>query len=337
MSGRIGLDARCTDQMSAGMKTYARELSERLPQVAPDRTFVRFTEGKNFGWEEQVVLPLAMRRARLDLIHFLSLYVPLVAPAPSVVTIHDLIHLRFPKQFKAKVGPYYRTVVRHACARAARVITDDERTVDDLERYLQVDRAKVRVIPLGVDDRFLENASPVAADRPYLLYVGNHRKHKDLKTLFDAWTTLPQTLGLDLYVTGRDDFDGELQRRSTEGRAIVALGDVSTERLASYYAGATALISPAWREGFGLPMLESMAMGCPVVASAEAVPQVLAPAAWTFSAGDPAALRNALQDLLADQGRRERFVKLGREIARSLTWDRCARATADVYREVLER
>ena len=107
---RIGLDARSTDQMSAGMKAYARELAERLPQVAPEFTFVRFTQGSNFGWEEQVALPLAMRRARLDLAHFLSLYVPLIAPAPSVITIHDLIHLRFPKQFKAKVGPYYRTV-----------------------------------------------------------------------------------------------------------------------------------------------------------------------------------------------------------------------------------
>jgi glycosyltransferase involved in cell wall biosynthesis len=335
-AARIGLDARSTDQMSAGMKAYARELSERLPQVAPDFTFVRFTQGRNFGWEEQVALPLAMRRARLDLAHFLSLYVPLIAPAPFVITIHDLIHLRFPKQFKTKVGPYYRTVVRRACARAARVITDDERTVADLERFLHVDRAKVRVIPLGVDDRFLEAAAPFASARPYLLYVGNHRRHKDLHTLFEAWTALAEETPHDLYLTGRDDFGGELQRRSTPGRGIVALGDVSTERLASYYAGAAALISPAWREGFGLPMLEAMAMGCPVAASAEAVPGVLAPAAWTFAAGNAAELRATVIELLADEGRRNRFVNVGREIARSLTWDRCARATADVYREVLE-
>jgi glycosyltransferase involved in cell wall biosynthesis len=335
-AARIGLDARSTDQMSAGMKAYARELAERLPQVAPEFTFVPFTQGRNFGWEEQVTLPLAMRRARLDLVHFLSLYVPLIAPAPSVITIHDLIHLRFPEQFKAKVGPYYRTVVRRACARAARVITDDERTVADLERFLRVDRAKVRVVPLGVDDRFLEAAAPFAGDGPYLLYVGNHRKHKDLHTLFEAWSGLEEETALDLYVTGHDDFGGELQRRSTQARRIVALGDVSTERLASYYAGAAALISPAWREGFGLPMLEAMAMGCPVVAAAEAVPGVLAPAAWTFPAGNAAQLRATVMDLLADEGRRGRFVNLGREIARSLTWDRCARATADVYREVLE-
>jgi len=322
--------------MSVGMKAYARELAGRLPDVAPEFAFVQFTQGRNFGWEEQVALPLAMRRARLDLVHFLSLYVPWVAPAPSVITIHDLIHLRFPEQFKAKVGPYYRTVVRRACARAARVITDDERTVADLERFLHVEPSKVRVIPLGVDDRFLESAAPHVGARPYLLYVGNHRAHKDLKTLFEAWTALAGETALDLYVTGPDDFGEAVLRRTAAGGAFVALGDVSTERLASYYAGATALVSPAWREGFGLPMLEAMAMGCPVVATAEAVPGVLAPAAWTFAAGNAVQLRSTLAQLLADEGQRARFVNLGRGIARSLTWDRCARTTAGVYREVLE-
>ena len=146
--------------------------------------------------------------------------------------------------------------------------------------------------------------------------MGNHRRHKDLHTLFEAWTALAEETPHDLYVTGRDDFGGELQRRSTPERGIVALGDVSTERLASYYAGAAALISPAWREGFGLPMLEAMAMGCPVAASAEAVPGVLAPAAWTFAAGNAAELRATVIELLADEGRRNRFVNVGREIAR---------------------
>ena len=147
---RVGLDARMTRQMSVGMKTYAAEITARLPRVAPEYEYVAFSDGGNFGWNEQVRMPLAMRRARLDLIHFLALYVPLAVPAKFVVTIHDLIHLRFPQYFKAKVTPYYQTVVRWACARASRVITDDARTVDDLVELLGVDRGKVRVIPLGV-------------------------------------------------------------------------------------------------------------------------------------------------------------------------------------------
>jgi glycosyltransferase involved in cell wall biosynthesis len=333
---RVGLDARMTRQLSVGMKAYASELVARLPQVAPEFAYVVFDRGGNFGWEEQVRLPIAMRRARLDLTHCLSLYAPVLVPRPSILTIHDLIHLRFPEFFKAKVRPYYETVVRYACARARCVITDDPRTVDDLARFLGVDARKVRVVPLGVGEAFLHGGQPQVGARPYLLYVGNHREHKDLPTLFEAWSALPETYGVDLYLTGPDDFDGELQRRRTAGRQIVALGDVTVEELIGYYAGARALVQPALCEGFGLPMLEAMAVGCPVVACEDAVPRVLESAALTFAARDVAGLRAQLEMLLGDEGQRSRLVNLGREIARTLTWDRCARATADVYQEVLE-
>lgn len=335
-AARIGLDARLTRQLSDGMQTYVRELVARLPVVAPEYTYVPFARGGNFGWREQVALPLSMRRAKLDAVHFLSQYVPVLLPRRFVMTIHDLIHLRFPQYFKTKVGPYYTTVVRHACARARRVITDDERTVDDLEEFLSVDRAKVRVIPLGVNEVFAGAAEPYAAARPYFLYVGNHREHKDLATLFEAWSNLPLRYGVDLLLTGEDDFGGELQRRSSGGRAIVALGHVSAQRLAGYYAGARALVQPALREGFGLPMLEAMAGGCPVVASADAVPRALAPAALTFPTRDAVALGAMLARLLDDEGLRTRAINQGCDVARQLTWDRCARATADVYSEVLE-
>jgi len=334
---RVGLDARLTRQMSIGMKTYAGEIVARLPRVAPEYSYFVFSKGANFGWREQVQLPLAMRRARLDLVHFLSQYVPLMLPSRFVITIHDLIHLRFPQYFKAKVGPYYRSVVRRACARARCVITDDERTIDDLVEFLGVERAKVRVIPLGVSESFLDAAVAFSAERPYLLYVGNHREHKDLATLFDAWSALPESSSVDLYLTGPDDFGGELQRRATPSRAIVALGDVTTERLASYYSGARALVQPALREGFGLPMLEAMAAGCPVIACRDALPRALEGAAQSFPARDSAALRLELERMLADEGLRGRAINSGREVARRLSWDRCARATADVYREILEQ
>jgi glycosyltransferase involved in cell wall biosynthesis len=336
-AARVGLDARLTRQLSVGMKTYARELVARLPHVAPENEYVTFSAGGNFGWSEQIRLPLAIRRARLDLVHFLAQYVPLALPARFVMTIHDLIHLRFPQYFKAKVGPYYATVVRFACARAARVITDDARTVEDLVTLLGVERAKIRVVPLGVDEVFLAAVTPHAAPRPYLLYVGNHREHKSLATLFEAWSCLPESRRIDLYLTGPDDFGGELQQRSSDTRAIVTLGDVTTQDLVAYYAGAAALVQPALREGFGLPMLEAMAAGAPVVACQDAVPGPLAPAALTFPPRDARGLRAQLERLLGDQGLRAQTVKSGKAVARELTWDRCARITADVYREVLEQ
>jgi glycosyltransferase involved in cell wall biosynthesis len=332
---KVALDARLTRQMSVGMKAYAQELTARLPRVAPDLQFVAFRDGANFGFEEQVRLPMQIRREGVNLTHYLSLYTPALPPRPYVVTIHDLIHLRFPQYFKSKVGPYYRTVVRFACARAARVITDDDRTVADLRRFLGVDPAKVRVIALGANDRFYKPVVPYSAQREYVLYVGNHRPHKDLPTLFEAWAGLPSDLAVDLYVTGADDF-GDLTRYSRTSGRIIALGDPSIDDLASYYAGARALVHPALCEGFGLPMLEAMAVGCPVVACEDAVPAVLQDATLTFAARDAAGARAAILSLLRDTGLRETQVARGRERAGTLTWDRCALETAKVYREILE-
>lgn len=330
---RVGLDARITRRWSVGMRSYARELLARLPRVAPEFDYTVYTDGGNFGWDEQVRLPARLRRDRVALAHFMSFYAPAFAARPYVVTIHDLIHLRYPQFFKSSVGPYYRTVTRLVCARAARVITDDERTVEDLERFLGVSPRKVRVIALGADDAFTAPVRAFAAERPYLLYVGNHREHKDLPTLFEAWSRLS---GVDLYLTGSDDLDGLASRYENGTRRAVFLGDVSNAALAGYYAGARALVHPALCEGFGLPMLEAMTAGCPVVACEDAVPRVLAPAARTFAARDAAALAGELRELLRDESARERIVAAGKDVAGRLGWDRCARETADVYREVLE-
>jgi glycosyltransferase involved in cell wall biosynthesis len=332
---KVAIDARLTRQMSVGMKAYAEELAVRLPRVAPDLEFAIFRDGKNFGFDEQIRLPVEIRKARCDIAHFLSLYTPALPLCPYVVTIHDLIHLRFPQYFKTKVGPYYRTVVRLVCARAARVITDDERTIGDLQRFLGVDPSRVRVIALGASDRYYAPVEPCRATRPYILYVGNHRAHKDLPTLFEAWAGLPSDIALDLYVTGADDF-GDLSRYSRIAGRIIALGDPTIDELASYYAGARALVHPALCEGFGLPMLEAMAVGCPVIACEDAVPAVLLDATLTFKAGDAAGASSALLRVLQDPPLSESLVARGRERARTFTWDRCAGETAKVYREILE-
>jgi glycosyltransferase involved in cell wall biosynthesis len=324
-----------TRQMSVGMKAYARELAARLPRVAPDLRFVAMRDGANFGWDEQVRLPRAIRHSGANLTHFLSLYTPVLPPRPYVVTIHDLIHLHFPHYFKTKVPIYYQTVVRFVTCRAARVITDDERTVNDLQRFLGIDSDRVSVVPLGVDDRFLQPVQPLRAARPYLFYAGNHRKHKDLATLLRAWSSLPQSCEIDLYLTGPDDFDGALQAHSTHSRRAVAVGELTQDELAAHYAGASALVHPALLEGFGLPMLEAMACGAPVIAAHESLPGALAGAALTFPAGDAQAARDAVLHVLDDLALRARLVEEGRRRAEMLTWDRCALQTAEIYRDVL--
>lgn len=321
--------------MSVGMKAYASELTARLPLAAPDLRFLPFREGANFSLREQVTLPLSIARSGAALTHYLSLYAPVLAPKPFVVTVHDVIHLRFPQYFKSRVTPYYRIAVRRLCARAARVITDDPRTVADLQTFLDVDPAKVVVIPLGAADLFFSPAAPHRAQRPYLFYAGNHREHKDLDTLFHAWSAVAAELPIDVYVTGPDDLQAFRARYDRANGSIVALGDVADAQLASYYAGAAALVHPALCEGFGLPMLEAMAQGCPVIACAQAVPEVLRAAALEFEARDWRSAAGAIERVVRERGLALALSERGRETAAPYTWDRCAKATAQVYREIL--
>lgn len=330
----VAIDGRATRQMSVGMLAYARELIARLPRVAPDLSFRTAGRGENVTFEEQVLFPLELARMQPRLTHYPSLYAPYFAPRPFAITIHDLIHLRYPELFKAKIGPYYRIVVRSLCARAERVITDDWRTVADLERFLGVPPEKVRVIALGVDDAFLGEVRPEPAPRPYFLYVGNHRKHKDLATAFAAWEALPPDVEADLVVTGRDDLPAEARRPERARGTLRFAGDLERENLARACRGASALVHPAWCEGFGLPMLEAAAVGTRVLACADAVPGVLRPYVGVFAARDVPALRDLMAAVLAHSDGLD--PERARAFARTQTWDRCAAATAEVYREVLE-
>ena len=132
------------------------------------------------------------------------------------------------------------------------------------------------MIPLGVDERFFRAARARCRAAAVLLYVGqSSRRTRTWRRSSTAWSALPPDCAVDLYLTGPDDFGGELQRRSARERARSSRSATSAdERLAAYYAGARALVQPALREGFGLPMLEAMAAGCPVIACADAVPRV---------------------------------------------------------------
>ena len=333
---RIGLDARCGRHISVGMRTYIEEVTARLPRVAPEFEYRVYREGENLGMLDQVALPLRMRRDRIEVAHFMSQYVPLFAGGRFLFTIHDVIHLRFLEFFKPTIAPYYRAVVQRAARKAARIITSDSRTIADLVTLLGADPAKIRVVPLAPREAFLVQARPYRGLRPYLINVGNHRTHKHLPTLLQAWSSLPPRYEIDLYLSGPDVFGGELQRRSSDRRQAIALGDVDDSALASYYAGAAALVHPSLLEGFGLPFVEAMAQGCPVIATTTSIPDPLTDAALTFEPRDAEGARAQIERLLDNQALRTALVERGREATSALSWDRTARETAAVYREIVE-
>jgi glycosyltransferase involved in cell wall biosynthesis len=372
MSGPlVALDARLTRQMSAGMKTYVRELVARLPVEAPDLRFVVFsnealhTGGPNVRIEtiseftavngalgEQVVYPRHLRRGGADLIHYMSVYAPRRSTQAYVYTIHDLIHLRFPSYFSWKVPLYYRLVVGPVARGAQAVITDANATVADLGQLLGVTPNHVNVVPLGVSQRFsLDDAERskrgVAArarfgiERPYFLYAGNHRPHKNLATLIRAWRDGIDT-ACDLVVTEAGPLDAdagglEAARRSNAPDGKLHLpGHVALEELISLYAGCVAAVQPSLYEGFGLSVLEAMACGAPVIiAQTPALLEVGGDAVTSFPPTDAAALSRIMTRLLTDDVEGERLASAGRERVRAFTWSSTARATAAVYREAL--
>ncbi len=326
----VAFDARETSHMSHGMLAYAHKLREWLPRVAPDVRLLPVGSGDNFDLREQAGLPFALARSGAALAHFPTPYVPRVVPIPYVVTIHDLIDLHYPQYGKRFVTPYWRAVVAPVVRHARAVITDDDATVDDLQRFLGVETRRVRVIPLGSDDP--AGTPPMAHPRPYLLYVANRRPHKNIATLVRAWEGLAPELAIDLVLSGTDD--GSVRGERERGE-IVHLGHRPDDELRRWYAGAAAYVHPALREGFGLPLIEAMRAGAPVIAAAEAVPRVLAPHVTAVAAVDATAFRDAIQRVLDDAPAAQLRADAARAATRVLTWEHTAALTAAVYRDVL--
>lgn len=360
----VALDARLTRQMSVGMKAYVRELVARLPGVAPDLCFTVFSTealpldaanarleriapgvAANGGLGEQWTYPRLLGRSGAALIHYMSVYAPRRSPLPHVYTIHDLIHLRYPSYFSWKVPPYYRFAVGPAARSARTVITDAQATVGDLAELLCVKPERVAVIPLGVSDSFVlddeqreHRAASIRArlglERPYIVYAGNHRPHKNLQTLLRAWRALDAPC--DLLITedgplgvddaGHTDAPGQLR----------LTGTIDVQDLISLYAGCSATVQPSLYEGFGLSVLEAMACGAPViVAQTPALVEVGADAVDSFPPTDDAALTSAIARVLADERHADHLRRAGRTRVQRFTWDATARATADVYRAAL--
>ncbi|HXN09452.1 MAG TPA: glycosyltransferase family 1 protein [Candidatus Acidoferrales bacterium] len=369
----IALDARLTRQMSIGMKIYVRELATRLPRAAPDLQFAIFSNERlstdqanasfvsvsaftaaNGSIGEQLLYPRQLNSQHPDLIHHMSVYAPRFSRAPHVYTIHDLIHLRFPQYFSWKVPLYYRHVAGPVARSARAVITDAAATVADLGEFLGVQPDCARVIPLGVSEKFVlsdnertERAERVRArfniERPYFLYAGNHRPHKNLQTLYAAWSQFVHE-PCDLVITQNPSPDLKSLRSERQQWADRAGGKVRLTRhvdvddLISLYAGCVASIQPSLYEGFGLSVLESMASGAPaVVARTPALLEIGADAVETFPPTDAAALGTIMAKLLTDSEQVRRLRQAGQQRALMFNWEVTARATADVYREALQR
>jgi glycosyltransferase involved in cell wall biosynthesis len=279
-------------------------------------------------------LPRAVRRAGAELLHLPAAVGPWRSPVPLVVTVHDLLAIEHPEWFSRANGLQQRLAVRRLARAARRVIVPSRHTAERLAAVTSVDDDRVRVIPWGVGPPFAPGeADPEilrrhGIDDQYVLAVGTLQPRKGFDELAEA---VGDRLLVIVGARGWRDDDVVARLR---GRAVLA-GQLSDSELVALMRGAEALVHPARAEGFGFPPLEAMACGTPVVAyRSSSLPEVVGEAGLLAEPA-PRALGEALARLLADRALRSELSARGTTRAAKLTWERCADATAAVYREAL--
>jgi glycosyltransferase involved in cell wall biosynthesis len=266
--------------------------------------------------------------AQLDVIHYpLTVRLPAPDGTPTVVNAHDVMYLVHPRFFTVAHRAYRRLAYERAYRSARLVITCSEHVARTLVEHARVASERVRVVPFGLDHaRFHPGMEP---REPFLLYPAHRWPHKNHERLFAAFALLhAERPELRLVLTGGG------HERAQVPPGVVVRGRVPQEELARLYRTASAVVFPSLYEGFGLPVPEAMACGCPVAASnAGALPEVCGGAARLFDARSPEAIADGVAEVLS---RPEPFVERGLECASRFTWEECARAHDRVYAEASE-
>jgi glycosyltransferase involved in cell wall biosynthesis len=362
---RIGFDGRGFTSPAAGIRRYSTELvrallalGEPIDMVAlggdPDHIpagVERVSESAhprgNPGWT-LIGLPRTAARARVDLIHAPAYTAPFWAGVPVVLTIHDVSYEIHPEWYPYRRDWLRRYFYRRSATAAARVLTVSAFSASEIASAYGVPRSRITVTPLGVHSTFGAGDPNLALDlpanvtEPFLLHVGDLHERRNLPMLVDALLAARRHFGalaaLSLVLVGVDRgvSDGLCAMATDAGtpEAVVALGVVGEDRLHALYRGATALVYPSLYEGFGLPLIEAMASGTPVLASHEAsIPEVLGGAGMLLDPNDIAAWRDAIIRVVNDESLRDDLRARGLARAATYTWQRTARLTLDVYRE----
>ncbi len=366
---RIGIDARIFGSQYTGIGRYVQELVEHLAQIAPQHEFVLFMNAPQFQEYEapknvQKVLVNAhhyslkeqwsffwkLRKAKLDLMHFTHFNAPILYKKPSVVTIHDLTLSFYPGK---KMNSWlhrraYHFTLSNAVSHAKKVIAVSENTKLDLIKVLGTAQEKITVIYEGVGENFTpredreglaELVKKYGITKDYLLYTGVWRSHKNLINLIRAFAILKQdeSFDLQLVITGKEDpYYPEVRRTVKElglEYSVIFPGMVPEDELTALYQGAFTYVFPSLYEGFGLPPLEAMRCGTPVVASkASCIPEICGENnALFFDPYDPEDMANAIRRVWLDGDLRKDLRERGLRHSRKFSWKSMAEESLALY------
>lgn len=371
----IGLNAHLLSlaetYRGAGINWYIHNLLTHLPRVDRDNLYTAFLGDGRFTSQElalelsrlptsrpvvrilweQVVQPFALRKERVDLLHALAFVTPLLSPCPSVVTIYDLSFLLYPDSFKRSKRFYLSLFTRLSARRARRIIAISESTKRDVVRLLGVPPEKVEVVCCGIDEAFRPLAEDqVAAFRSkrglperFILFVGTIEPRKNVTKLIEAFATLRycDLAPLKLVIGGAkgwfyDDVFARVEELGLEGQVMFP-GYIPVSKLPLWYNAAELFVYPSLYEGFGLPPLEAMACGTPVVtANTSSLPEVVGQAGLTVDPLDVEELAEAMRQVLDDEALRQEMRERGLQRAKGFSWTKTAQETVQVYRRAME-
>lgn len=375
---RIGIDARFYGPTGKGLGRYTQEIVDNVVKIDQVNEYVVFLTKGNFDefecdgkrvrkiladarWytlSEQLIMPRLIAKEKVDLMHYLHFNVPMFSGKKFMVTIHDLILVKYPTPRASTLSPVlykfknlaYRLVIWSAINRARKIIAVSEFTKQDIVEQFHIRPEKIQVIYEGVanlakgrDSLFTakQNDKAVVLEYnitdPFLLYIGNAYPHKNLERLVSVFQKIKANQpNLKLVLVGKEDYFYKRLKTETKDDAVIFAGYVPDSQLEALFSQAVCYVFPSLYEGFGLPPLEAMAKGCPVVSSnRSSLPEVLGSAAVYFNPENEQEMQQQIETVINNQNLREQLIKEGYQQIKKYDWWESARLTLKVYQELL--
>ncbi len=356
---KVAIDVQTTLGQPTGFGFYVSNLVSNLQKLNQGLELIPikptsemdFSTPQRLIWD-QFTFPKLAQNKRADLIHQPCFSAPLLYRGPVVVTIHDIISILFPKNIPFASRMFYSKWMPVSYKKASQIITISQSTKRDIVKVLGIDKDKITVIPLAVDEKFSDQVSQAEVDKVrkkyklpprYVLHIGTLEPRKNLGFLIEAFSEVIKDKELDdlyLVITGKRGwyYEGLFEKVKQFGleKRVLFTGYFDEEDKPALYRGAILFAFPSLYEGFGLPPLEAMASGVPVVSSdTSSMPEVIGEAGILIPPDDKVQWVKNIKKVVSDKALREKMCRLNKLQVAKFSWKKTALLTIEVYKKAI--